>query len=464
MKDSTLFRLLLAAAAALCLFAVIYLHTFSQSGDNSERVSFVVEHFYEPEDAKQDTAVPSQEDSAAEDFAADINDIDDGFDLADGLYDTDLYLDKIKDFQAKVESAARQQQERAENSSADETEDDNNDRDNINDHNDIYDNDDYYAYEDSSDDEDNSASSRAKAVIIDTDFASDSDDVIAVRLAMCLQDAEMLDIRGIALSTTYSRSPLAVHSLCYQDGYGSIPVAMDTSGNGVQVHTEYVDVMSEMARSRSDYDQPVQMYRRILSESDTKVNIITLGFLQNIQVLMNSKPDQYSPLTGRELISEKVDTLYITGGNSTGKPSFNFYWTGEKVINAARDVSKEFPARVVFLQSDLGDDTFCGQFYQTKDSNHRDIVTKALYANDQYGGVVAWDVFSIWCAAQDINNNLDASFLELEPGNQYVSHTGATQWTADSNGRHYKMYKRMQGSYYSQIMNGLLLKKLNGPS
>jgi len=454
MKDSTLFRLLLAAAAALCFFAVIYLHTFRQSGDNSERVSFVVEHFYEQEDAKQDTAVPSQEGSATEDFAADINGIDDGFDLADGLYDTDLYLDKIKDFQAKVESTARQQQERAKDSSADDTEDET-DRD---DNHDIYDNDDYYAYED------NSALSRAKAVIIDTDFASDSDDVVAVRLAMCLQDAEMLDIRGIALSTTYSRSPLAVHSLCYQDGYGSIPVAMDTSGNGVQVHTEYVDVMSEMARSRSDYEQPVQMYRRILSESDTKVNIITLGFLQNIQALMNSKPDQYSPLTGRELISEKVDTLYITGGNSTGKPSFNFYWTGEKVINAARDVSKEFPARVVFLQSDLGDDTFCGQFYQTKDSNHRDIVTKALYANDQYGGVVAWDVFSIWCAAQDINNNLDDSFLDLEQGSQYVSHTGATQWTADSNGRHYKMYKRMQGSYYSQIMNGLLLKKLNGHS
>ena len=71
------------------------------------------------------------------------------------------------------------------------------------------------------------------------------------------------------------------------------------------------------------------MYRRILSESDGRVHIITLGFLQNIQGLMNSAPDQYSPLSGMELIAQKVDTLYICGGNSTGKPSFNFYWTGE---------------------------------------------------------------------------------------------------------------------------------------
>lgn len=448
MKDRTLFKLLLAAVAVLCLFTIIFLH-IKQSGDSGQRVSFVVEHYFESEDVPQDTAsVSSKDDSAQEDddSTVDPGDIDNGSDLENALFSTDLYLDKIKDFQAKVERAADQRRETAENSSAD-------DMDEV-DHYDDMDEVDHY------DDVDSSSPAPAKAVIIDTDFASDSDDVVAVRLALCLQDAGMLDIRGIALSTTYSRTPLAVHALCYQDGYGNIPVAMDTSGNGVQVHTEYVDVMYDMARSRNDYEQPVQMYRRILSESDTKVHIITLGFLQNIQALMNSKPDQYSPLTGLELISEKVDTLYITGGNSTGKPSFNFYWTGEKVINAARDVSKNFPARVVFLQSDLGDDTFCGQFYQTRDSSRRDIVTKALYANDQYGGVVAWDVFSVWCATQDINNNLDASFLELEQGNQYISHTGATQWTADAAGRHHKMYKHMQGLYYSQIMNGILLDKL----
>jgi len=111
-----------------------------------------------------------------------------------------------------------------------------------------------------------------------------------------------------------STAMIAVHALCSQDGYGTIPVAMDTSGDGIQVHTDYVDVMYDMAKARDDFEQPVQMYRRILAESDTKVNIITLGFLQNIQALMHSAPDQYSPLTGAELITRKVDSLYIVGG------------------------------------------------------------------------------------------------------------------------------------------------------
>lgn len=443
MKNSNFLKLLLTAAGALCFFAIIFLHITKQPEDDKQGVSFAIRRFSETKDAPQETAAISSPEISVpqgEKTVDDKNDIDDGFDLADDLLSTDLYLETIQDFREKVENTAKQRQELALDNSDDDTDDA-----------DHYDN----------RHRDNNTSALSKSVIIDTDFASDSDDVIAVRLAMCLQDAGMLDIKGIALSTTYSRSPLAIHALCYQDGYGSIPVAMDTSGNGVQVHTEYVDAMYDMPRSRSDYEQPVELYRRILSESDTKVNIITLGFLQNIHALMNSKPDQYSPLTGMELISQKVDTLYITGGNSTGKPSFNFYWTGDKVINAAHDVANDFPARIVFLQSDLSDDTFCGQFYQTKDSKRNDIVTKALFANDQFDGIVAWDVFSVWCAAQDINDNLDASFLELERGKQYISSTGATQWTADAGGCHYKMYKHMQGAYYSQIMNNILLDKFN---
>ncbi len=298
-------------------------------------------------------------------------------------------------------------------------------------------------------------------IIIDTDFASDADDVVAVRLALCLQDAGLADIRGIALSTTYSRSPLAVHALCSQDGYGTIPVAMDTSGDGIQVHTDYVDVMYDMAKGRDDFEQPVQMYRRILAESDTKVNIITLGFLQNIQALMHSAPDQYSPLTGAELIARKVGSIYIVGGNSTGKPSFNFYWTGEKVVAAAREVVRDFPARIVFLQTDLSDDTYCGQFYRTKDLRGQDIVTRALKANRQESGIVAWDVFSVWCAVQDMNGNMGQAFLDLEQGTQYVSDTGATKWTADDAGRHFKMYKNAEGAYYSRLMNDMLLQKYN---
>lgn len=347
----------------------------------------------------------------------------------------DAWLDKIADYNTIVNEAANEQQ----NDDADTTENDSNE----------------YIFNF------DNMSKLVTSVIIDTDFASDCDDVVALRLAMCFQDIGMLDVKGIALSTTYSRSPLAVHALCKQDGYGSIPVAMDTSGNGVQVYTNYVDAIYDMPKDRDDYEQPVQMYRRLLAESDTKVNIITLGFLQNIQGLMNSPPDQYSSLTGMELIAEKVDTLYVVGGDSTGRPSFNFYGTGEKVVKSAQDVTRNFPADIVFLQTDLSDDTFCGQIYGTEDTKQQDIVTKALVANKQSGGVVAWDVFSVWCAVQDMNGNIEQSFLEKQQGNQYISDTGASEWTPNDFSNRYRIVKNVEGAYYSELLNNMLRQKYN---
>ncbi|MDE5698406.1 MAG: hypothetical protein K2I96_13520 [Lachnospiraceae bacterium] len=429
MKINRFIILLLAIPAAVSIIVII--RSQSPAGRDDSQHFFHIEHFT--------TAVPPKpttpEESSAQPDSLSPSSSPDETVPADEIFIVDDWVKQIDDFLGKVDAAAQEQELEQEETAAHSIEEENSEL--------------------------RPSRERVSSVIIDTDFASDADDVVAVRLAMCFQDLGMLDVRGIALSTTYSRSPLAVYALCTQDGYGNIPVAMDTSGNGVQVHTNYVDVMYDLPKNRTDYEQPVPMYRRILSASDTRVNIITLGFLQNIQGLMNSTPDQYSPLTGMELIAQKVDTIYIVGGNSTGKPSFNFYWTGEKVISAAKDVARNFPARVVFLQSDLSDDTFCGQLYSTRDSRQRDIVTKALRANDQAGGVVAWDVFSVWCAVQDMNGGTESAFLTLEQGNQYVSDTGATEWTASDTGRHYKMYKHVEGAYYSEIMNNMLLQKYN---
>lgn len=304
-------------------------------------------------------------------------------------------------------------------------------------------------------------SDRSKKIIIDTDFASDADDILAIRLALCYQDKGLLDVIGISLSTTYSRSPLAIYALCKYDGYGSIPVAMDTSGKGVQVHTEYVNVMYNLPKNRDDYEQPVAMYRRLLAESDTKVNIITLGFLQNIQNLMNSGPDRYSALTGAELIQQKVDTIYVVGGSDSGRPSFNFYWTGEKVINAAKTVCKGIPCRTVYLSTDLSYDTFCAQFYCREDKKEKDLVTKALKSNKQTGGVVAWDVFSMFCAVQEINNTMQPYSLELESGNWYVSDTGATKWVQDGVPQRYRIVKALPGEQYNTYLNSILYEKFN---
>ena len=303
------------------------------------------------------------------------------------------------------------------------------------------------------------ANVETRPVIIDTDFASDADDVVALELATIMQDKGLIDIKGIALSTTYSRSPMAISALLRQNKHSNIPIAMDTS-NGVQVATKYVDAIYESGYS--EYISPVSLYRKILANSNEKVSIITLGFLQNIEDLLKSGPDNYSSLTGAELVAEKVDTMYVVGGNLDGRPSFNFYWgTGRSTTDAAQYVNKTFPGRIVYFTEEMGNDVFCGGFYAKEDARQSNLITKALTSNNQQYGVVAWDPFAVFVAVQDMYDVLDEYDIGIENGSSYISDTGAFSWTKTDieNSLRQIFTKSRYGGEYNQYLNGMLHSK-----
>ena len=61
---------------------------------------------------------------------------------------------------------------------------------------------------------------------------------------------------------------------------------------------------------------PVDLYRQTLSEAqDDSITIVSIGFFDNLAALLDSEPDVYSHLTGRELIAAKVKDLVIMGGD-----------------------------------------------------------------------------------------------------------------------------------------------------
>lgn len=303
-------------------------------------------------------------------------------------------------------------------------------------------------------------SNAPRKVIIDTDYASDADDVVALELAMVYDNHQIIDLIGVALSTTYSRSPMALNNQLSKGGHSDVAVAMDTSGNGCQVETRYVDVMYQ--GGSSSYEQPVQMYRRLLSESADKVSIIVIGFTQNIEDLLKSQPDAYSPLNGVDLMREKVDTVYIVGGNLAGRPSFNFYWgKNRNTTQAAKYVNNNVPTRLVYIPEEMGNDVFVGGFYNHMDKSQNNIVTKALKENNQQYGVVGWDPFGVYSMVADMQGLLEDNDMLLRNGIPYISDTGAFQWTdtGDEVTGRYMFEKTRYGGDYNQIINLLLNEK-----
>ena len=60
--------------------------------------------------------------------------------------------------------------------------------------------------------------------------------------------------------------------------------------------------------------EATEVYRKVLSEAeDHSIVISSIGFVQNIANLLQSEPDQYSPLNGYDLIMKKVKTIVWQG-------------------------------------------------------------------------------------------------------------------------------------------------------
>ena len=83
-------------------------------------------------------------------------------------------------------------------------------------------------------------------------------------------------------------------------------------------------------RTLSDYStlpDGWELYRQLLSsQPNHSVTIVSVGFVTCLAQLLQSEPDQYSPLTDVEQVRQKVKSLYIMGGvfTSTNEPKYNF--------------------------------------------------------------------------------------------------------------------------------------------
>ena len=80
--------------------------------------------------------------------------------------------------------------------------------------------------------------------------------------------------------------------------------------------------------------------------------INTIGPLGNIALLMQSGPDEYSPLSGKDLIRAKVKMLVVCGGRQPSGSSSNFSKSGAGVY--AKPVIDEWPAPIVFVGNEVG--------------------------------------------------------------------------------------------------------------
>ncbi len=189
-------------------------------------------------------------------------------------------------------------------------------------------------------------------IIFDTDMESDVDDVGALAMLHGLaeaEDAEILATMVCSLNPWSVPTVDVVNTFC---GRPDIPIgAVKTFG--VYRNSKYAKTISE------EYPQDIglgekapnatSLYREILSkQEDHSVVIVTVGYLTNLSYLLNSGPDDHSPLNGMELVRQKVRHLVCMGGRypylqDPGKWG-NFKPDPAAIVHVARD----WPTKIIF--------------------------------------------------------------------------------------------------------------------
>jgi len=229
-------------------------------------------------------------------------------------------------------------------------------------------------------------------IIFDTDIGGDADDLGALAMLHNLMGAGECDILAIMCVAADKYAVPAVDAISHFYNHPDIPIGIIRDSVLKDVDWRYNRPIAEKLPHDLTSDKApsaVQLYREILSkQADKSVKIVTVGYLTNIYNLMKSGPDEFSPLSGNELISKKVKEFTIMGGQ---------YPEGERKYNLRKDprsaayVFENLDVPVVFAGYEVGIKVKTGIGIKQLDTLH------PLYIGyDYYYKNAPWEVNAKW--------------------------------------------------------------------
>ncbi len=291
-------------------------------------------------------------------------------------------------------------------------------------------------------------------VIFDSDMALDSEDMNALCLLHAFADNGEAEIIATiasgyetnrasaatidAINTFYSRPdiPVGATKINYIFQRHPIPVAPSSWTPAVRDNYPHDTPSDDKCRSARS------IYREVLSQQpDHSVVIVTTGWLVNLQDLLESKPDRFSELNGKELVSLKVKELSAMGGSFPGGDlpkgwEYNFSYAG--VGRCTKYVMENWPDNVPIMISgfEIGEKIISGEIFK-EELPESPLRTGLEHAWDALSkGRPSWDETSVIYAVRGLSFEGEEYWKKQSEGHVYVNDTtGCTKWldTPDKN-------------------------------
>jgi inosine-uridine nucleoside N-ribohydrolase len=269
-------------------------------------------------------------------------------------------------------------------------------------------------------------------VIFDTDMGNDVDDALA--LAMLHAFASRGEVKLLAVTVSKDNPWAAEYVRLVNEYYGrgAIPVGIVHDGKTREDGLHVRQVCELHGRHPASTEDAVPLLRKTLAaEPDGAVTLIQVGFSTNLARLMESAPDQFSDLSGMDLVKRKVRLLTVMAGNfAEPKPEYNVMTD----IPAASKLFASWPTDIYFSGFEIGEAILFPAASIEHDFPAGNPVAEAyrLYAKMPYDRP-SWDLTTVLYDLRPDRGYFDVS----TPGDVLVSPDGATKFQPNAQGKRY---------------------------
>ena len=281
-------------------------------------------------------------------------------------------------------------------------------------------------------------------IIFDTDLGPDYDDVGALAFLHAMADSGKAEILATVSS---NRNELVAPSIDVINTYFGRPDlqigAPKNNGASLGSWQHWADSITRKyphnIKSTSEVPDAVEIYRKVLStQPDQSVTIVTVGFLTNLSNLLKSEPDTVSPLSGADLVKQKVKRLVSMAGKFPEGREFNIHIDSA----SSKYVFENWPGEIIFTGFEIGWEIRTGLRLiasPAQNSPVKDVfrISIPLSEEDKYGRM-SWDETAVLIAVYGTEG-----FFETKRGIIIANTDGSNSWKDDPEGSHLHVVQKM---------------------
>lgn len=297
-------------------------------------------------------------------------------------------------------------------------------------------------------------------IIFDTDMGPDYDDVGAIATLHALAAKGECEILACCASDGYPTiaSTIEAFNIYFQKPEIPIGAAVENAPDFScpnHWNDSIVAKFLPQPKTNNDYPGAVEVYRKVLSaQPDQSVTIVSVGFTSNLAALLKSEADDYSPLSGVELVKAKVKKWVAMAGRFPEGGEFNV----NRDASSSEYVFKNWPTPILFSGFEIGNSIYTGRRVADDGSSNNPISWAYRYNLDTYENMQSekrksWDQTAVLCAVR----NPEKYFYVNGPGTFEVNDKGVDKWNPEVNSNQYFLTHKYPFQYIADILDDLML-------